>query len=194
MEALLALVDGDFRFPDGGKMSQYLEHLAIGDTIEVSGPKGKLSYMGKGEIHIKHRPRDVVPEIRKAKKIGMIAGGTGITPMLQVVRRALQDPEDKTEFYLLFANQSEGDILCREEIEAMSAAHDNVHFWYTVDRAEKNWQYSVGFVSADMMKKHLPAAASDVQIFMCGPPPMLKFAVLPALEELGFTPDMHFSF
>ncbi|OWZ15853.1 NADH-cytochrome b5 reductase [Phytophthora megakarya] len=182
------------KFPDGGKMSQHLESLAIGDTIEVSGPKGKLSYMGKGEIHIKHRVRDVVPEIRKASKVGMIAGGTGITPMLQVVRRALQDPEDKTEFYLLFANQTEADILCRDEIEEMAKNHSNVKFWYTVDRAEKDWQYSTGFVSAEMIQKHLPAAASDVQIFMCGPPPMLKFAVLPALEELGFKPAQHFSF
>ncbi|KAF1776054.1 Riboflavin synthase-like beta-barrel [Phytophthora cactorum] len=164
------------KFPDGGKMSQHLESLAIGDTIEVSGPKGKLSYMGKGEIHIKHRVRDVVPEVRKAAKIGMIAGGTGITPMLQVVRRVLQDPEDKTEFYLLFANQTEADILCREEIEAMAANHANVKFWYTVDKATDGWKYSTGFVSAEMIKKHLPAAAPDVQIFMCGPPPMLKFA------------------
>lgn len=81
------------KFPEGGKMSQYLESMAIGQTIEVSGPKGKLSYMGKGEIHIKHRVRDPAPEVRVAKKIGMIAGGTGITPMLQVIRRALQNKE-----------------------------------------------------------------------------------------------------
>ncbi|RLN79554.1 hypothetical protein BBJ28_00012775, partial [Nothophytophthora sp. Chile5] len=147
------------KFPDGGKMSQYLEGMALGDTIEVSGPKGKLAYMGKGEIHIKHRARDVVPEVRKASKIGMIAGGTGITPMLQIVRRALQDPEDKTEFFLLFANQSEADILCRDEIDAMAVAHANVHVWYTLDRADDSWKYSVGFVSAEMMKKHLPEAA-----------------------------------
>ncbi|CAI5728404.1 unnamed protein product [Hyaloperonospora brassicae] len=182
------------KFPDGGKMSQYLDNLAIGDTIEVSGPKGKLTYVGKGEIHIKHRMRDVVPEVRKCRKIGMIAGGTGITPMLQVVRRALQDPDDKTEFSLLFANQTEADILCRDEIEAMVAKHSNVKVWYTVDRADEGWKYSTGFVSAAMIKRHLPAAAPDTQIFMCGPPPMLKFAVLPALEELGFTPDQHFSF
>ncbi|KAF1317752.1 Nadh-cytochrome b5 reductase, partial [Globisporangium splendens] len=211
------------KFPEGGKMSQHLESLKIGETIEVSGPKGKLSYMGKGEIHIKHRVRDPAPEIRVAKKIGMIAGGTGITPMLQIIRRALQNPEyvrialvllhigcvskltlcvlivsslcsDKTEFYLLFANQSEQDILCREEIDAMVQNHANVHAHYTIDRASDGWKHSVGFVNAEMIKNNLPPAAADVQIFMCGPPPMLKFAVLPALEELGFTPNQHFSF
>ncbi|DAZ96533.1 TPA: hypothetical protein N0F65_011210 [Lagenidium giganteum] len=182
------------KFPDGGKMSQHLDSLKIGDTIEVSGPKGKLTYVGKGEIHIKHRARDPAPEIRHAKKVAMIAGGTGITPMLQVIRRALKDENDKTEFYLLVANQTEKDILLREELDAMAANHDNVHVWYTIDRAEEGWKYSVGYVTADMIKEHLPAAGPDVQVFMCGPPPMLKFAVLPALEQLGFTPNMHFSF
>lgn len=72
--------------------------------------------------------------------------------------------------------------------------HDNVHAWYTLDRAGDDWKYSVGFVNAAMIKEHMPEAGPDTQIFMCGPPPMLKFAVLPALEELGFTPNMHFSF
>ena len=38
------------KFPDGGKMSQHLEQMNIGDTIDVRGPSGKLSYEGKGII------------------------------------------------------------------------------------------------------------------------------------------------
>lgn len=181
------------KFPEGGKMSQYLESLNIGDRIEVAGPKGKLTYAGNGEIQIKHRNSDPAPQIRRAKKIAMIAGGTGITPMLQIIRQALKD-NDTTEFYLLFANQTEKDILLREEIDAMVSANENVHVWYTLDKAPEDWSYSVGYVNAEMIKEHLPAPGPDVQVLMCGPPPMLKFAVLPALEELGFTPDMHFSF
>ena len=41
----------------------------------------------------------------EAKKVGMIAGGTGITPMLQLIRQILKNKEDKTEVSLLFANQ-----------------------------------------------------------------------------------------
>lgn len=98
------------KFPEGGKMSQYLEQLKIGDMIEVSGPKGKLTYVGKGVIHIKHRVKDPKPEIRKANKIVMIAGGTGITPMLQVLRYALMEPgyvchlicsSDSNSFFLI---------------------------------------------------------------------------------------------
>lgn len=185
------------KFPDGGKMSQHLESLSIGDTIEVAGPKGKLTYAGKGAIHIQHRVKDPAPEVRHARRIGMVAGGTGITPMLQIMRRALADPEDSTEFFLLLANQTEKDILCRPEIDQMAADHPNVHVWYTIDRVEGDaaaWKYSTGFVSTAMIKEHLPEPGQDTQVFLCGPPPMLKFAVLPALEELGFTPNMHFSF
>jgi cytochrome-b5 reductase len=56
------------------------------------------------------------------------------------------------------------------------------------------WKYSSGFVNADMIKDHLPAAGDQTQILMCGPPPMIKFACIPNLEKLGFTSDMYFDF
>lgn len=37
------------KFPAGGKMSQYLENMNIGDTIEFRGPNGLLVYQGKGD-------------------------------------------------------------------------------------------------------------------------------------------------
>ena len=40
-----------------------------------------------------------------ARNVGMIAGGTGITPMLQLVREVFKNPQDKTNLFLLFANQ-----------------------------------------------------------------------------------------
>lgn len=39
------------KFPEGGKMSQYLESLKINDTIDFRGPSGLLVYKGKGEHH-----------------------------------------------------------------------------------------------------------------------------------------------
>jgi cytochrome-b5 reductase len=45
----------------------------------------------------------------------MIAGGTGITPMLQLIREMLQNPDESIELRLIFANQSEDDILLRDE-------------------------------------------------------------------------------
>lgn len=64
-------------------------------------------------------------------------GGTGITPMLQLVRQVARDEGDKTQLALIFANQTEADILLRQELEEVQAQHpDKFKLWYTVDRPE----------------------------------------------------------
>lgn len=40
------------RFPNGGKMSQYLDDMKIGDTIDVRGPSGRITYKGHGVFHL----------------------------------------------------------------------------------------------------------------------------------------------
>ena len=73
------------KFPEGGKMTQYLESLNIGDSIDVRGPSGNIIYRGKGAFDIKEDKKGPAKETR-VKRVSMIAGGTGITPMLQLVR------------------------------------------------------------------------------------------------------------
>lgn len=62
------------------------------------------------------------------KNLGMVAGGTGITPMLQVshrvqcskiIRRIVANPDDETNVSLIFANLSEQDIILRTELELL---------------------------------------------------------------------------
>ena len=66
--------------------------------------------------------------------VGM-SGGTGITPMLQLIRQITRDPKDETKLSLLFANQTEEDILLRDELEEAVKSHpDQIKVWYTVDR------------------------------------------------------------
>mmetsp|Transcript_12788 Transcript_12788/g.16193 ORF Transcript_12788/g.16193 Transcript_12788/m.16193 type:complete len:138 (+) Transcript_12788:436-849(+) len=99
-------------------MSQHLDSLSIGDTIEMKGPKGHLNYLGRGKFTVKLMRKPL--EARKAKHSGMIAGGTGITPMLQVLHAIFLDSKDSsTTASLLFANQTEDDILVREELESL---------------------------------------------------------------------------
>ncbi|KAJ8299562.1 hypothetical protein KUTeg_023622 [Tegillarca granosa] len=164
------------KFPDGGKMSQYLDSMAIGDFMDVKGPSGLLVYEGRGVFKI--RPdKKTPPETVQAKKVGMIAGGTGITPMLQLIRH------------------TEDDILLRTELEDIANEHPNrFHLWFTLDRPKEGWAYSSGFVNAEMIKEHLPAPEEGTLILMCGPPPMINFACLPNLEKLGYTPDMRFAY
>lgn len=183
------------KFPDGGKMSQHLDSLSIGDTVDMKGPKGHLTYLGKGKFTVK-QIRKPLSE-RHAKHFGMIAGGTGITPCLQVIHAILRDSKDtSTTVSLLFANQTEEDILVREELETIVREHpDRFKLHYTLDNPPSGWKYSSGFVTKDMIESHLPAASNgSTQILMCGPLPMLKYACIPALKELGFNENEWFCF
>lgn len=97
------------KFPEGGKMSQLLDSLEIGDTIDVKGPVGEIVYLEPGQFLIKGKPRI-------ASRLAMLAGGTGITPMYQVLKAVLNNPDDDTVCSLVYANQTEEDILLREEV------------------------------------------------------------------------------
>lgn len=182
------------KFPDGGKLTQYLEGLKIGDMVNVRGPKGRLEYHGKGEFSIKPDLKSPA-EKKQYKKISMIAGGTGIAPMLQIIRDVMKKSDvDKTEIALLFANQTESDILLRRELEEVAAKHPNqFKFWYTLDRPEEGWKYSKGFVDKEMIKTHLHPASDDTIFLLCGPPPMMTF-VISQLEELGYSKDNWFKY
>lgn len=180
------------KFPEGGKMSQYLNNMQLGDFIDVRGPNGLLVYNGKGNFSIRADKKSE-PVQKEVKKLGLIAGGTGITPMLQLARQILKDPEDKTEVSLLFANQTENDILLRPELEDI-ATDNQFKLWYTLDKPPADWKYSSGFVSDTMIKDHLPPPGDDTLILMCGPPPMINFACLPNLDKLGYSPSQRFAY
>ncbi|CAG04147.1 unnamed protein product [Tetraodon nigroviridis] len=182
------------KFPEGGKMSQYLESLKIGDTVDFRGPSGLLVYKGKGVFAIQEDKKSPA-ETKTAKRLGMIAGGTGITPMLQIITAIMKDPNDPTICHLLFANQTEKDILLREELEEIQVQNpDRFKLWFTLDRAPEGWEYSQGFISEDMVRDHLPPPSEDTLILMCGPPPMIQFACNPNLDKVGHAASRRFTF
>lgn len=169
------------KFPNGGLMSQYLDSLQLGSVLEVKGPLGHIEYMGKGNFTVHGKPKF-------AKKLTMIAGGTGITPIYQVMQAILKDPEDDTEMYVVYANRTEDDILLREELDSWAVEYkDRVKVWYVVQESiREGWKYDVGFVTEGVLREHVPAAGEDVLALTCGPPPMIQFAVQPNLEKMGY--------
>lgn len=169
------------RFPNGGMLSQYLESLPIGAKLDIKGPLGHIEYTGRGNFTVHGKPRH-------AKKLAMLAGGTGITPIYQIIQAIIKDPEDETEMYVVYANRTEEDILLREELDAWAEEHSNrLKVWYVIETTTKeDWKYSTGFVNESILREHIPEGSSDVLAMACGPPPMIQFAVQPNLEKMKY--------
>lgn len=168
------------KFPEGGRMSQFLDTLKIGDTVDVKGPIGHFTYTGNGTFIKNRRPG-------KANQLSMIAGGTGITPMYQVIKAILKDPSDKTQIKLLYANRTVDDILLHQELESLASQHANFDIWYTLDIPPEKWAYSTGFITEEMLKLSMFPASENGIVLMCGPKPMIDFACKPNLEKQGWT-------
>ncbi|OON18101.1 oxidoreductase, FAD-binding protein, partial [Opisthorchis viverrini] len=119
-------------FPRGGKMSQYLMNIPRDQYIDVRGPSGNLHYKGLGVFDIK--PDESSPAQKyTAKFVNMICGGSGITPMFQLLSYILSNDKDMTRLSLVFANNSEGDILLRDELDAYTTKFPNqLRVWYVV--------------------------------------------------------------
>lgn len=174
-----------------GKMSKHIGDLKVGECLEVKGPIPKLAYM---------------PNMKKS--IGMVAGGTGITPMLQVVEEVLRNPDDKTQLSLIFANQTEQDIILRDRFDGLAKKHSNFKIHYMVDKAAQpqQWKGGVGYITGDVIRQHLPAPGDDVLILVCGPGPMMKVIsgdkaedksqgeLKGLLKDLGYTSEQVYKF
>lgn len=115
--------------------------------------------------------------------------------MLQLITDVFRNKDDTTELALLFANQTEDDILLRDDLERIQKENPNrFKLWFTVDRPKEGWKYSTGFIDEGMIRDRLFQPGPDSLVLMCGPPPMIQFACVPNLEKIGFNEDSRFSF
>ncbi|KAG8852239.1 NADH-cytochrome b5 reductase [Tulasnella sp. 330] len=156
-----------------GNISKFVGNLKIGQTIKVKGPKGQFRYAPNMASHI-----------------NMLAGGTGITPMYQIITHILYSPAstDNTKIHLIYANQAKEDILLKLELDELAARHKgrfDVH--YVLERPGEGWTGGVGYVTKDMIKQKMAGYEEGVKTLMCGPPPMIN-AMKKNLVDLGFPP------
>jgi len=174
---------------NGGPVSSHIHSLKAGESLEVKGPFTSLEYK---------------PNMKK--QIGMVAGGTGITPMLQVVHEILKNPNDKTEISLVFANIAPEDILLKEKLDSLAKKHQNFKVYYVLEKPPKDWKQGVGYVNADMLKKTMPQPGPNSLVLVCGPNPMLNMLaglktpdykqgeLKGLLKDLGYTEQSVFKF
>jgi len=145
-----------------GKFSSYLSGQAtIGDLLKVRGPQGGFVLQDNGT-----RPRCFV------------AGGTGLAPMLSMLRRMAEFGE-MNACTLLFGVTRHADLFGLDDIAAMQASLPQLQTEVTVWQADADWQGSVG-TPVDALQKLL-ATGLKPDIYLCGPPAMIDAAEQAAL-------------
>lgn len=142
------------------KMGNHLLHLPLGSLISIRAPiTGFKSY---------HR--------FLCADLAMIAGGTGITPMWQLIQAVCADPADRTRITLLYANRTPGDILLKGEIGALAKSCPDklvVHYFVS-EETDAEGTGRRGRMTKDALAELLPTVSKTSKYLLCGPDPMVQ--------------------
>ncbi|WVO14749.1 hypothetical protein L204_102387 [Cryptococcus depauperatus] len=173
-----------------GKFTPWLANLKPGQQVLFKGPLSKFKY-----------------EANSFDKGLCIAGGSGITPMWQLITHSLSLPEDKTKWTLIFSNVTESDILLRKEWDQLAKQYPNrLQVKYVLDKGPWGWKGDTGFVTPELISKHFPKTSGEkVRAFVCGPIGQMKAVsglkdgmkqgeLAGALKELGYTSEEVFKY
>jgi len=160
----------------GGLVSNWMaDHIALGDEIPVRGPSGKFSCFNY-----------------PSRKILCIAGGSGVTPIMSMLRWIVDTAAD-VDVVLIYSSHTPADFIFRKELETISARHSNLRVLFTVTSGwtgSEAWTGLAGYINAKMIELVAPDVL-ERHIFMCGPKPFSE-AMKEHLGTLGFpTANLH---
>jgi len=154
----------------------------------MSGPFGRIIYNSHGKFTITRDDSHVLS--KKVTKIGMIAGGTGISPMFQLIQKILSVKSDCTAMSLIY---------CTKLIEEMSFSEDlikfdktgNLSYFPVVEMPETNkWLYGKGFVTDHIIENFMPSPYDkNSLIFLCGPKVFVNDHLIPILKSMSYTDE-----
>lgn len=175
-------------YPEG-KMTQHLVNLKIGDKLEFK--------------HIKFNVKLQYPFNKKF--IGMIVGGTGITPMIQALHALLGNKKDQTEIAILYGSKTYDTILARSLLDKWSSDYARLTITHVLSQEpeDSKWDGERGRISKDLVEKTFPEPSGDMKVFVCGPPSMYdtfcgprdkKDEITGILADLGYSPDNVYKF
>jgi len=162
---------------DGGAFSTWANHdLKPGMLLEAMEPMGSF-----------HTPID--PNAAKAY-IGF-AGGSGITPVLSILKTVLED-EPLSTFILVYANRSVNTIMFREELEALKNIYmGRLNVIHVLESDTQDIELFQGRIDGEKCKalfRHWIPIANIDTAFICGPEPMM-LAIAQSLRDHGLTED-----
>ncbi len=156
----------------GGLVSGYISSdLKIGDSVQLEGPFGTSHFR-------ENHQGDIV----------LLAGGTGLAPMLSIARQALKQSDDR-RIRLYFGVQDEPDVYCEQKITDLTAAHPNLSCQIVLSAAQRESARCTGFLHEALAKDI--SDFTGTKVYAAGPPIMVD-AVSRLVQQRGLTlEDIH---
>ncbi|KAL3223561.1 hypothetical protein MRX96_049725 [Rhipicephalus microplus] len=158
-----------------------------GDPLTTKGPKGRFLYEGRGQFSTDQGRR-----LPLVTRLGLVAAGSGVTPMLQLLRHLLADNADQTTVMMIDVNSSEQDIIAHQELEEYAQHLDTFSIRHVLSRpptSEDMVDYVPGPLNLEVMTEHLPPPNSGTMVLCCGPPRFIAGIYEPALRKIGHKPN-----
>ncbi len=152
---------------ENGLVSNYLlDRVNRGDELVSSGPEGHFYFN---------------PLIHK-KTMVCIAGGSGITPFMSMIREIVDCGSERT-VHLFFGNRRDDDVIFDTELTDISNRFDNITYIPVIEDPSDSFQGACGFVTGNLVRD-LIGDIGDKSFFICGPQGLYDFC-LPELEGMG---------
>ena len=162
---------------DGGAFSSWaLEHLKVGDEIDVMTPTGRFG--------IAHAPDDARIHVG-------FAAGSGITPIMSIIRGVLAR-EPKSRFFLFYGNRTTAGMLFRQSLEELKDRFmGRLSVFHVLSQEEQDLPILNGRLDRDkvaiLLRAMVPAQAVD-HVFICGPTAMSE-EIAATCSELGIADE-----
>ena len=157
---------------DDGEISQFLtQDLRVGDQIEIRGPIGGY----------------FVWEPSRGGPLQLIGGGSGVAPLMAMLRARIRSGSDVPVRYLSSARSYE-DLIFRRELESIATDTEDVEVLHTLTRSQPpDWTGLVGRVNRVTLAQHVWPAFTRPLCYVCGPTGFVE-TVATMLVSLGHQP------
>ncbi len=164
-----------FTIKELGDFTSTIKKFEPGDTVYMDGPYGTFNL----DEHYDH-------------KLVLIAGGIGSAPVLSILR-TMRDRGREKPVIFFYGNPTWDTVIYREELEELEKEID-LKVVHVLERPPEGWEGEKGFITADILRRHLPEDYKkwEYLFFLCGPMPMIQ-AVEGALHKLDVSSARIFS-
>uniref|UniRef100_A0A7S3Y663 FAD-binding FR-type domain-containing protein n=1 Tax=Heterosigma akashiwo TaxID=2829 RepID=A0A7S3Y663_HETAK len=156
-------------------MTRHIMDLKPGQYLEFCGPKGGFNF-----------------DLMQVPKIGLIAGGVGISPMIQIIREVMYSKKN-VEVTLLWGVEFMSELVYMQKLEKLQQQNPNLKVVYVLNHPPFSWEGEVGFIDKDKICKYMPQPGDQSKIIVCGTWKMCQ-VMKGLLPECGYEKDNFYSF